>query len=74
MAKKKELKIITGDWVPSILNLKIKEIAMIPDENYDCVMSSARYRLKRTHKVLIEREGDKEVIKGIKYFKIKRTS
>lgn len=64
---------VTEDWVKSISKLKIGQSARIPDESYDCVMSSARYRLKRTHKILIEREGEKEIIKGIKYFKIKRT-
>jgi hypothetical protein len=54
--------------------LKLGEVVRIPDESYDCVMSSARYRLKRKYKVLIEREGEKEVIKGFKYFKIKRTA
>lgn len=70
----KGIKTITGDWVNSISKLKLGEVVRIPDESYDCVMSSARYRLKRKYKVLIEREGEKEVIKGFKYFKIKRTA
>ena len=65
---------ITEDWVKPISKLKIGQSARIPDESYDRVMSSARYRLKRKYKVLIEREGEKEVIKGFKYFKIKRTA
>ena len=70
----KGIKTITGDWVNSISKSKLGEVVRIPDESYDCVMSSARYRLKRKYKVLIEREGEKEVIKGFKYFKIKRTA
>ena len=70
----KGIKTITGDWVNSISKLKLGEVVRIPDESYDCVMSSARYRLKRKYKVLIEREGEKEVIKGFKYFKIKGTA
>ena len=43
----KGIKTITGDWVNSISKLKLGEVVRIPDESYDCVMSSARYRLKK---------------------------
>lgn len=70
MAKK--IKTITRDWVNSISKLKLNESAWIPDESYDCVMSSARYRLRRKKRIEFERDGDKEVIGGKLFFKIKR--
>ena len=70
----KEVKKITGDWTKSISEMKLNEVVEFPISAYDGIMSTIRYRLKRKYKVLIEREGEKEVIKGFKYFKIKRTA
>lgn len=47
-------------------------MAWIPDESYDCVMSSARYRLRRKKRIEFEREGEKELRDGKLFFKIKR--
>ncbi|WP_302029733.1 hypothetical protein [Bacteroides finegoldii] len=69
----KEIKTITSDWVDSISKLKIKEKARIPDSGYDCVMSSARYRLKRKG-VEIKRDGEKYFIGKELFFNIKRIS
>ena len=67
----KGIKTITGDWVNSISKLKLGEVVRIPDESYDCVMSSARYRLKRKYKVLIEREVKRKSLKDLSTLKLK---
>lgn len=54
----KRIKTITGDWVDSISKLSINEPARVLDSNYDRVMSSARYRLRRKG-IEIETVGDK---------------
>ena len=41
------IKTITSDWVNSISKMEIGKKARIPDDCYDRVMSSARYRLRR---------------------------
>lgn len=58
MSKKKEIRTITGDWVKSLVGMGINEIVYVPYPDYDNVMSSAKYRARRKHKVEIERVED----------------
>ena len=67
------IKTITRDWVNSISRMDIGKKARIPDDFYDCVMSSARYRLRRKG-IEIETDGDKYFKGKIKFFNIKRVS
>lgn len=66
----KRIKTITGDWVDSISKLSINEPARVLDSNYDRVMSSARYRLRRKG-IEIETVGDKYFIGKTRFFNIK---
>lgn len=70
MAKKKEIRTITGDWVRSLVGMEINEVVYVPYSDYDNVMSSAKYRALRKYKVKIERVEDIEHEND--RFKIKR--
>ena len=67
------IKTITSDWVNSISKMEIGKKARIPDDCYDRVMSSARYRLRRKG-IEIETDGDRYLKGKVKFFNIKRVS
>lgn len=66
------VKKVVGDWTQSLREMKVGDVIEIPIGSYDVVMNTTKYRVKRSHGFIFEREGEFDYEK--RTAKIKRTA